>query len=77
MHSSAYLNLNSAVGTDAGAGAQDIEMPRIEGGEGLIGPDDKAKTPECLDAQEITGYYRSVQPVVVVVRYPRQIRLRN
>jgi hypothetical protein len=37
--------LNSAVGTDAGA--QDIEMPRLEGGEGLI---DQVIRPRRLNA---------------------------
>jgi hypothetical protein len=55
------FNLIDAVGVDAGA--HDIEMPRLEGGEGLI---DKVIRPRRLNA---VAHKR--------LHYPRRIQLRN
>jgi hypothetical protein len=56
-----FFNLISAVGVDAGA--QDIEMPKFEGGEGFI---DKVIKPRRLKA---LAHKR--------LRYPRRIQLLN
>ena len=55
------LNLIDAVGVDAGA--QDIEMSKLEGGEGLI---DKVIRPRRLNALPLNRF-----------RYPRRIQLRK
>jgi hypothetical protein len=55
------FNLISAVGVDAGA--QDIEMPKLEGGEGFI---DQVIKPRCLNTLAFNR-----------LRYPRRIQLLN
>jgi hypothetical protein len=61
MIKSKPFNLISAVGVDVGA--QDIEMPKLEGGEGFI---DQVIKPRRLNALAFDR-----------LRYPRRIQLLN